>query len=99
MDQQLSGKADNDFLVLRLNPLSEIKACGASILGGGAASITTEFLGVAAKLALVPASNLVVLGVAFTAVALPIYEAMERRAMEAGHWKIIKMKRPAIEID
>lgn len=81
----------NDFYVLKLSPLAEVKAIFASICGGSLATLPLKVI------ALAPTAELVALGFAFTA-AYPIYNAMERRAMNNGQWRIKTMKRPAIDL-
>ena len=99
MPTQLQSRNDN-FYVLRLNPVSELKACGASLLSGGLASTSSELLMSFAKAAIGigTGSNILLAGFAFTCAAYPVYEAMERRAMQHGQWRIQTMKKPKISL-
>lgn len=97
MPTQITPKTDN-ILVLRLNPLTELKACGASLTGGTIASSLPEFATAAAHITMSAGTGFVLALTAFAATSYAIYEAMEHRALTRGQWKITALKRPKIDI-
>lgn len=96
MPTQISQKTD-DFYVLRLNPLAEVKATFASVCGGSVAGAATEISVNTVKFLAAGSSTIIAL-FAFAAMTYAIYETMEHNTMEKGQWQIKKMKRPTLNI-
>lgn len=92
------SSCNSEFLVLRLKPVAQFQVYGATLCGGGLSSTVSEFALQALKISLINGSSLLFAAFAFTAAAYPIYERMERRAMEAGQWRIDAMRPPKINL-